>query len=65
MTRAEFEAAPLPCKFCGGSTEIRESQHHPGGGVWCQSCGRHQFWLAIDRAESHRPALKRGTIPQV
>jgi hypothetical protein len=65
MRRAEFEANPTPCKFCGGQPQVREHEQHPGGGVWCAECGRHQFWLSKDRAEAHRPALKRGTIQQV
>jgi hypothetical protein len=66
MTRGEFNSSSIACKFCGASDlEIRESQQHPGGGIWCRGCGRHQFWLSIDRAESHRPALKRGTTEQV
>jgi hypothetical protein len=68
VNRADFEsaAASLTCKFCGASDfEIRDSEHHPGGGVWCSSCNRHQFWLGIDRAENHRPPLKRGTTDQV
>jgi hypothetical protein len=66
MNRSEYDANPTACKNCGGQTEVREHTQHPGGGVWCiGECRRFQFWLAMDRAEHHRPALKRGTIPQV
>ena len=66
MTRAEFKSASVLCKFCDRSElEVRDSKQHPGGGVWCRSCQRHQLWLSLDRAEYHRPALKRGTTDQV
>ena len=68
MNKAEFENTreSMSCKFCGERTlEFEESTQHPGGGIRCRSCGRHNFWLAKDRAENYRPKLPQGTLPQV
>jgi hypothetical protein len=68
MTRAEFEEkrAGLFCRTCRGKGDFRIEDKPPSGGkVICNICGCYQFFLAIDRAESHRPALKHGTIEQI
>lgn len=68
MTRSEFEQArgSRSCRYCGAAgLTVRESQHHPGGGVWCLACNKFQFWLSIDRGVQHRPRLARGTLDDV
>ncbi len=69
MNQREFQESQktLACKFCGEfALELEKgSIHHPGGGIWCQSCKKHNFWLSKDRAENYRPKLPRGTLPQV